>query len=242
MPVVSQAVGTPLQAANPSGGKEPKRVVRQLEASTLDVKHDFVYLAHPLRWDVMMTDRGPEVLPALTQLEFQPGLAGVLPVKGEMSGDPSYAITTKQSKGWLVIPEDFEVTAFGERRRGYRHVYDGRGGPDSHHCSVWERPYQVGGTAMIQRDEAGYIQFLRDVAAKVMPPIDPNVRRGLEARLRDMHRTAASASKNSYTADNVRAQLEQKLQAFTAPEVQPEIRAGKSPKPAPRATSGGDDA
>ncbi len=84
--------------------------------------------------------------------------------------------------------------------------------------------------------------FLRDVAAKVMPPIDPNVRRGLEARLRDMHRTAASASKNSYTADNVRAQLEQKLQAFTAPEVQPETKGGRAPKPAPRATSGGDDA
>lgn len=241
MPVVSQQGGTPANAV-PNAGKEPKRVARSSEISTLDVKHDFVFLAHPLRWDVYLTERGAEILPSLTTLEFQPGLAGVLPVKGEMSGDPSYAMTAKQLKGWVIVPEDFEVIAFGERRRGYRHVYDSRGGPDLHHCSVWERPYQVGGTAMVQRDGDGYIQFLRDIAEQVLPPIDPNVRRGLEANLKAMYRTAASAAKNSLTAEQSAEIVNRKCQAFAGPEPIPQTRGGRNPKSPPRATGGGDDA
>jgi hypothetical protein len=243
MPVVGQSAASPPPSQPPGGGREPKASRRALEISTLDTKHDFVFICHPLRWDVYLTEQGAEILPAITELEFQPGLAGVLPVKGEMNGDPSYAITAKVSKGWVVVPEDFEVTAFGERRRGYRHVYDGRGGPDSHVCSVWQRPYQVGGQAFVQRDEAGFLQFLRDIAAKIMPPIDPNARRALESKLREMHRTAASARSKSYMAESVAELLERKLVAFARPDIAaPSTRAGRAPKAAPRATPGDEDA
>lgn len=242
MPVVNQGGGGMPSVSTPSGGREPKRYARANEVSTLEVKHDFVYLAHPLRYDVVLTDRGAEILPSLTYLEFQPGLAGVLPVKGEMSGDPSFAIVNKQNKGWMVVPDDFECVAFGERRRGYRHVYDARGGPDMHHCSVWERPYSVGGQTMVQTDEAGYHQFLRDVAERVLPPMDPNVRRGLEAKLREMHRTSASARTRSYSAENACSMLEKKLKAFDVPEVKPTISGGRAPKAAPKASPGDADA
>lgn len=242
MPVVSQAASPPTSQA-PSGGKEPKQLRRATEISTLDVKHDFVYICHPLRWDVYLTERGAEILPAITELEFQPGLAGVLPVKGEMNGDPSYAITAKVAKGWQVVPEDFEVVAFGEKRRGYRHVYDGRGGPDSHVCPVWVRPYQVGGQSFSQRDEAGFFQFLRDVAEKVMGPMDVNARRGLEAKLREMHRTAASAAGKSYMAESTAGVLLKKLEAFARSDSsQASSRPGRAPKPAPKATAGDEDA
>lgn len=242
MPVVGQSgVAPPSQP--PGGGREPRPSRRAEALSTLDTKHDFVYIAHPLRWDVYLTERGAEILPAITELEFQPGLAGVLPVKGEMNGDPSYAMTAKQAKGWVIVPDDFEVTAFGEKRRGYRHVYDGRGGPDSHTCSVWQRPYQVGGVAMVQRDEGGFIQFLRDIAERILPPMDPNVRRGLEAKLREMHRTAASARSKSYMAESVADILEKKLEAFAKPTRDAGVgRSGRAPKPAPRATPGDEDA
>ena len=241
MPVTSQAPPPTMGVA--SGGREPRRTARAAEISTLDVKHNFLYLVHPLRWDVYVTDKGPEILPSPTELEFMPGLAGVLPVKGEPNGDPSYAITVKQAKGWIVVPDDFEVTAFEERRKGYVHVYDSRGGPDTHHCPVWVRPYPYGGQWLFQRDARGYHQFLRDVAAKVMPAMDPNVRRGLENKLREMHRTAKSASGKSYMAEGVASALEEKIEAFKIGDAPQGIgRPGRSPKPAPKASSGDGDA
>lgn len=245
MPIVNASQGHTTAA---QAGRAPKRA-RSVEASTpLEYASNFVFLAHPLRWDVFVTDAGPEILPAITKLEFQPGIAGVLPVRGESDGDPSYALTVKRSKGWVEVDPDIEVSAFGERRTGYVQVYNGKSGPDSHHCDVWTRPYSVAGALYLDRDQRGYWQFLRDVRDNVLPPLDENVKRGLQRKLIEMLNTSKAASSRSHSAAQVAEDLRAKLVVFdggaeTAPAGR--SRGGRAPKAAPRATmadDGGEDA
>lgn len=240
MPIVTSQ-GAALTNAAP--GKSPKQAKSQQAVSPLPYKANFVFLAHPLRWDVFTTDQGPEILPSLTELEFQPGLAGVLPVRGESDGDPSYAIQAKRNKGWIDVPADFAVTAFSEARDGYVHCYDSKSGPDSHHCCVWVRPYSVAGNLYHEEDRAGFHQFLRDVRDQVMPPLDANVKRGLKAKLEQMLKTAQAAASKSLGAESTVSEIRAKLKVFDggAAPVAGGSR-GKAPKAAPRASAPtGDD-
>jgi uncharacterized membrane protein len=240
MPIVTSQ-GAALTNAAP--GKAPKQAKTQQAVSPLPYKANFVFLAHPLRWDVFVTDKGPEILPALTELEFQPGLAGVLPVRGESDGDPSYAIQAKRNKGWIDVPPDFAVTAFGEARDGYVHCYDSKSGPDSHHCCVWVRPYSVAGNLYHEEDRAGFHQFLRDVRDQVMPALDANVRRGLKAKLEQMLKTAQAAATKSPGAASTVDDIRHKLTVFDGGAGVGSVTSrGKAPRAAPKASSpAGDD-
>lgn len=245
MPVVNTSQGHSTAA---QAGRAPKRARSSEAASPLEYASNFVLLAHPLRWDVFMTDNGPEILPSVTKLEFQPGIAGVLPVRGESDGDPSYALTVKRAKGWIEVDPDIEVSAFGERRTGYVQVYDGKSGPDTHHCDVWTRPYSVAGALYFDRDQQGFWKFLRDVRDHVLPPLDENVKRGLQRKLIEMLNTSKAASGRSHSAAQVAEDIRAKLTVFdgggdAAPAGR--SRGGRAPKAAPRATmqdDGGEDA
>jgi hypothetical protein len=240
---------TPGGAANaapqaPAAGRAPKkRAAAVSQGPQLEFKANFCYLAHPARYDVFITDRGPEILPALTTLEYQPGLAGVLPVKGEANGDPSFALAAKKKKGWIEVPEDFVVEAYGERRAGYVQVYDSKHGPETHHVEVWQRPYVVGSEIYWDKDPAGYWQFLRDVKEKLLPPVDNNVLRALQSKLQAMKRTAVGAkSKGSQAAGDTITALDEKLKAFGAKgQAGGTPLRGSKPKAPPSVAKGGGD-
>jgi hypothetical protein len=243
MPVTTTAA--PAQAL-PAPGRQPKKTRKAESGNPLEASSNFEYLVNPKRYDVFVTDQGLEILPLPTKLEYQAGLAGVLPVRGDPDGDPTFALAEKKRKGWIEVPEDFEVIAFGERRVGYVHVYDSAKGPDTAHLEVWVRPYIVGGEVFFEKDPAGYHQFLRDVRDKLMPPLDANVRRGLENKLREMRRTATgAASKGSLAARETIGVLEQKLEVFQGgkSKVPPAGAAplrGKTPKPKSELAGKGD--
>jgi hypothetical protein len=163
-----------------------------------------------MRWDVFPTEQGYEILPLLTKLEFQAGIAGVLPVRGKdlQDGDPSWALLAKQQAGWTAIQNDIEVTAFGEKEQGYVHFVENDRG-EYVHLSVWERPYMLGSSVFFDNDRQGYIEFLRYCKASLLPEIDPNVNRALAAKLKEL----ASLAKNSATprgketADELQARI-----------------------------------
>jgi hypothetical protein len=229
---------TPTTTA-PAAGKKPNRDRHQRAQGDLDAACDFLFLVHPQRYDVYEVGKAEdgtplfEVLPAPTTLEFQPGLAGVEPVKDEQNGNYLVALAKKREKGWIDVPMDFPVTAFGVKQEGYVHVFSGKHGPDTVHLEVWRRPYKVGGTVFFERDGDGYIQFLRDIKEKILPPIDPNVLRGLKAKLQGMRQTAAgAAAKGHVGGEHTVGLLEQKLTAFSGAE---SARGAAGKKPARKA-------
>lgn len=199
----------------PEAGYAPRPVPgseRTLPPLALDPSHNFRFLVHPVRYDVFMTGNGAEILPIPNRFEFQPGLHGVLPVKGETDGDPSHALLERSRKGWIEVPDDFPVTAFGEAMTRYSQAYPVKGG--QHHCEVWTRPYRVGVTVYWQRDFEGYWQFLRDVQAQILPPLDPNVRELLRQKFVQL-RKLASVKDTPYTRETIAA-LDLKMTAFEA--------------------------
>lgn len=211
----------PSNSSAAAAGAAPARAFSAAEALPLDHQPRFVFLAHPARWDVFEGPDGFEILPAITKLEFQAGLAGVRAVKGVPDGDPSFAIVEKQRRGWVVVPESLEVVAFGERRTGYVHVYDGRAGKGTVHLDVWQRPYLLGGAVFFAKDKAGYVDFLRKVKA-TLPPMDPNIRAALQEKFGELLRVAkAAAARGSAAAAVTVGDLEKKLGAF---------RLGKAPE------------
>jgi len=194
-------------------GSKPVAVPKERPTGfPLNASSNFIFMAHPMRWDVFPVGNGEyEILPLLTKLEFQAGIAGVLPVKGKdlQDGDPSWALLAKQQSGWQAIPADTEVTAFGEKEVGYVHFVENDRGEYSH-LSVWERPYMLGSSVFFDRDQDGYIQFLRHCKTNILPPMDQNVGKALQAKLKEL----ASLAKNSATprgketAEEINARIE----------------------------------
>lgn len=201
-------------ATVPAPGGAPVAPPSTASTLPLEAAPNFAFLAHPGRWDIFESDRGPEILPALTKLEFQPGLAGVRAVKGARDGDPSHAILEKQKKGWVVIPSNLRTRAFGADREGYVHVYDGKAGAGTVHLDVWQRPYVVGSAVFFAKDREGYIAFLRQIR-DLLPKIDDNVRAGLREKFSETLRIAkAASSRGSAAAAATVADLERKMEAF----------------------------
>ncbi len=190
-------------------GASPKRKVGASKpVYTMDPSNDFLYMANPHRWDVYpLEDGGFEILPFVSKLEAEWGLEGV-----DENGDMSHAIVHRQKKGWVMIPADVTVTAFGEEREGYSHAFDTKYGENSAYIEVWRRPYQLGKELYYERDNEGYLDFLRMVRDEYLGPPDAEVLRALRAKFEEMRRTASGgAAKGSFAAGETVSQLEQKL-------------------------------
>lgn len=215
MPVQSHPQPLPSSATLPEAGGEPAPIPGASRVEVLldlPPAHNFRYLVNPRRYDVFVTSRGPEILPVPSRFEFQPGLAGVVPVRGHEDGDPTYALLERAKKGWIEVPDHFPVTAFGVPMSRYCQAY--RVKTWLHHCEVWTRPYMVGPVVYWQRDIEGYYQFLRDVQREILPPLDASVRDLLRSRFLELRRLA-SVKDTPYTRDTVAA-CDQRLLAFGA--------------------------
>ena len=151
---------------------------------------NFEYLAHPGRWDLFEVAPGKyEALPVLRTVSWQGGHNGIKPYRSPpapgVTGNAMPYVATQIQAGWHHVSTSTEVVAFGETRTGYTHGFQVLNG-DWHFTNVWRRPYLVGDTVHWDRDDAGYFEFLRQVA-KMIGPIDANVMKGLRSRIEAMH-------------------------------------------------------
>lgn len=216
MPAEAMPTSKPAINSRSSKGAKPAPPPQAVgQGLKIDASCNFVFMGHPQRVDVFQTDKGPEVLHLLNKFEFQPGINGVVPVKNRQDGDPSYALAAKAQTGWLQIPTNVPVVAFGESDTGYVQRFENIHGYDVH-LEAWVRPYVVGGSVEFERDGEGYIEFLRYIRDNIMPPIDENVKKGLKSKLTLMHRTAKSSK--SAMSDDIVESMAGKLVAFDAPK------------------------
>jgi len=149
---------------------------------------DFEFMASPTRYDVFEVEPDKfEILPVLRTVRWEGGHNGIKPYKNPprpgVTGNAMPYIATQVQDGFVHVPSNIEVTAFGEKREGYTHGFQTLNG-DWHFTDVWRRPYMVGGEVSWDRDHAGYMAFLRSVA-KLLGPIDDGVKKALERKIRD---------------------------------------------------------
>lgn len=199
-------------------GRRPQPSAAPGQLLSLPPSPPFRYLAHPARWDVQLDEEGvAHIVPRLRELRFEAGLGGVQQVQGAAHGDPTAALAYAERDGWVLIPDDREVFAWGKEDIGYVREYSGRRGLI--HLPVWARPRQMGLAIQMEWDEQGWLDFkLKLVSDKVIVPLDASLR-ALEAhltrgrRLRmDIDRESSRAAADIYDA---------KLVAFKKPKPKP---------------------
>jgi len=176
----------------------------------------FTLLCHPEHWDVFLTDQGAEVLPRLKRLPHQPGVAGVEQMTlgdGRIVGNPMRAIAAMRSKGWIELPTDMPIVAFGSSYRGYVHRYQGTRG--AIHLERWCRLYKVGTSTHRSDDRAGYHAFLRQIRDRFLDGgPEQGIAEAMRANLaRELGRAKVSAGRSAGAAAAVDV-LAKKLEAF----------------------------
>jgi hypothetical protein len=206
-------------------GSDPAPPPRQQITYNLPPQSDFSYMASPVMWDVFETDAGPEILPSLSLLRYTPGQSGVRQVKdinGKWAGDPTAAIAHRQRRGYVPVPKTWRVDLFnaaGEKigeKTGYTHCVQGRRGKV--HLSAFDRPYDLGGSTFIERDNAGWWVFLRRVRDELLNGgPDPQVKAALRAKLEQLGRMAGEKAHASPSARRTCDQIAEKLKAFDPP-------------------------
>ena len=224
-------------------GRAPARAPVPTPRLKLEPAHNFVFLAHPARWDVAVVGDEPVVIPRLRQFHYEPGLACVEPVKGSFDGDPTRALELAAKKGWQAIPRDRTVVAWEQEWDDYALVYDGHRGPV--HLSVWHKPYTLGGQVVVDFDDEGWLRFLANLLKDgVIAGPDRMVRRALELEFKGALNRYRTSAERSATAAGISETYEVKMRAFTvvkggrpagggAADKPPERPAPKSSKPAP---------
>ena len=126
---------------------------------------NFLYFYHPFQWAV----QGGEWLPQIAEHRQSPGQGNV-----GKNGEMTLAVAHRAKLGWQLVPPDII-------EGGYVRVHDGKRGPV--HLSKWERPRVVAGMAAESEiDRAGYLDFLRLVAAHFNARPDRDVVRRAIAR------------------------------------------------------------
>ena len=205
-------------------GEAPAPPPRARQVYNLPPASDFSLVANPTRWDVFMTEDGPEILPALSKLSYYPdqkGVRQVTDVDGKIVGDPSRALATLAAHGKVAVPKDWTVNCYHRdgslmaSRVGYVHRLQGARGPV--HMDVWNRPYAVGSATHTERDEKGYHEFLRRVRDELLGPPDPAIVQGLRVKLQNMARISGEKAHRSPTAQAVTNQLTERLAVFNPP-------------------------
>ncbi len=113
----------------------------------------FTYMVSP--WELECVDG--YIVPRIVQIPHIPAVGRVT-----KNGDPSGAISHNVStKARVEVPRDVEVTAFGQRRRGYAVALKGTAGP--YWVPVWKRARMVGSQVHWEEDLEGWRAFQRDL-------------------------------------------------------------------------------
>ena len=173
----------------------------------LDAQRQFVFLAHPLIWDVI----GNRLVPRLRQFFFEPGVSGVEERKGQFDGDATHALADLERNGWKIIKPQ-KVIAFGAEKPHYCLAYDGYRGPV--HIEAWRRPIQIGNRVDFEHDEKGYVNWLVSlIETEQIAPCSETTKKGLKLRLTRAMRKRFGNDRNAIAVANGEI-YEQKLRVL----------------------------
>jgi hypothetical protein len=218
---MSATVPAPTQSPNtaPADGRDPEPTTRGVAVLyNFEPAAPFVYMAHPRHYDVFPVEGAHEILPALRQFHLIPGVSGVRETEmvvdnvARVVADPTNAIAQLVRKGWVQVPDGWEVTAFGQKKTGYFHIYDGTRGRIC--LPRWVRLYNLGDACEMARDEDGFREFQRRIANELLPPLDTAVRKALHQKLLGLQRQVAGRDPSRGVAGAVAGELQAKLRVF----------------------------
>ena len=158
-----------------------------------DPSTQFHFLHHPLQWDVYGQGDAAVLLPRLRVFRLEPGVSGVIQVKGRNDGNGLNALAERKQDGWIEIPRG-PVQAWGKEFPDYCLRYDGHRGPV--HAEAW-RKFTILGTRVVEEwDLKGWTAYLQGLVGKVIPDITSNVRRGLFLQMRAAGERRVSNDRN----------------------------------------------
>lgn len=241
MRIINGETGYAEAGAQGFEGEAPRAMPSSAPKMRLDPLCNFSLLAHPFRWDVALTVDGPQLLPRLRFFYYEPGSSGVIQVKGLddhgqpiTDGNAALALGALREQGWIEIPRNIEVEAWGVKRIGYATRYSGENGPV--HLSAWHKPYALGNRVVLDFDETGWHRFLKGlVASGLVKEATGPTARAVRLRLeRAMRRRANHATTNA-TARAASELYEQKVKAIpsrteaalAAAKAEPKAKAAK---------------
>lgn len=201
-----------------NGGEEvpdrrPAARVRHRRAS----RAEFTLLAHPELWDVFITGDGvAELLPSLVECHHTPGVGGCRQTRdenGQFIADPSGALAARRKRGFIPIPRNTAVTAWGQEWPSYIHRYPGTKGWI--YMERWSRLYILGDSSHIRHDEEAKWTFLRRVRDEILGgEPDEGVKRALKSRLQRERDNRSSSSDSNAAAKRDVATYDLKLAVF----------------------------
>lgn len=159
-------------APPPAPAGEPWRPAGQQQAQVVGelLRHPFTLLAHPDQWELRRDGAGWVVVPRVTRLLHEAGVAGV-DTRAEPDGrggqvqhaDPGPAILARQQRGYVPLPLDAGLAPGSSYVLVHRTV-DGR---IAGYSDPWSRA-GIGGRTL--RDEAAYLAWVRSLVGRWVPP------------------------------------------------------------------------
>jgi len=155
-------------AAAAAGGERVTAAMRPThEPYRLTPTPYFVLMHHPMGWEACQVAGEWVWLPRLKMLSYAPGTNGIRQGRGKGAPpDPTLALVAFQSRGWTIIPEDYDG--------GYVVRYPVAGG--AVHLLRWATPRNVGNKTTVRGDDEAYKAFrLQLVTDGVIAPPVPEV-------------------------------------------------------------------
>jgi hypothetical protein len=178
----------------------------------IEIQPPFLYFHHPASWMVIDGEDGPELLPQLSGIPVEPGVARV-----DKHGDPALMIGKRQSRGWALIPESAALaTDTPDGQAGYIRRSQARRGWTHH--AAWMTWRSVAGRASVVTDEPGYHRWLRALVERgIIAPADPAIVARMLDQARDrLARASGRDTKPGSMAAKLAARAEEQVKALEA--------------------------